>query len=130
VTAPHSHRQVRCRPHEQAIDPTSMRPGRSRWPRGQCSGGRTIHDPSVPRTSSPTAGMIQAYWQCDEAVSGRELAVLVVQLRETMREIDGLAPLAEPSPADTIAARHEERQRRGKTLSPAHQHHLERSAGG
>jgi hypothetical protein len=36
--------------------PTSVRPGCSRWPLGQRSGGLTIHCPSVQRTSSPTAG--------------------------------------------------------------------------
>jgi hypothetical protein len=45
VTAPHSHRQVRCRPHEQAIDPTSVCPGRSQCPRGQRRGGLTVHWP-------------------------------------------------------------------------------------
>ena len=38
-------RQVMCRPQEQAIEPTSIRPGFSRWPLGQCSGGRTIQSP-------------------------------------------------------------------------------------
>jgi hypothetical protein len=49
VTAPHSQRPVRCRPREQAIVPTSSRPGRSRWPRAQRCGGRTIHCPLVER---------------------------------------------------------------------------------
>jgi hypothetical protein len=34
VTAPHSQRHIRCRPQEQAMLPTSIRPGRSVWPRG------------------------------------------------------------------------------------------------
>ena len=29
VTAPHSQRHLRCRPHEHAMLPTSIRPGRS-----------------------------------------------------------------------------------------------------
>jgi hypothetical protein len=37
--------------------PTSIAPGRKRWPCGQFCGGRVIHEPSVQRTSSPTAGM-------------------------------------------------------------------------
>ena len=45
MTAPHSQRHVKCRQHEHAIEPTSIRPGRNRCPRGQRSGGRTIHAP-------------------------------------------------------------------------------------
>jgi len=59
VTAPHSQRHVICRPHEQAMLPTSIRPGCNRWPRGHRSGGLTIHCPVVDRTSSPTAGIHQ-----------------------------------------------------------------------
>jgi hypothetical protein len=59
VTAPHSHRQVKYRPHEHAMLPTSIRPGRSGWPRGQRSGGLTIHCPVVNCTSSPTAAIHQ-----------------------------------------------------------------------
>jgi hypothetical protein len=36
--------------------PTSIRPGRNGWPRGQRSGGRTIHCPDVDRTNSPDGG--------------------------------------------------------------------------
>jgi hypothetical protein len=40
VTAPQSQHHVRCRPHEQAMLPTSIRPGRNRCPRGKRCGGR------------------------------------------------------------------------------------------
>jgi hypothetical protein len=33
--------------------PTSMAPGRKRWPCGQLCGGRVIHEPSVQRTHPP-----------------------------------------------------------------------------
>ena len=52
TAAPHSQRQVMCRPQEQAMLPTSICPGRNTCPRGQCVGGRTIHAPAVDRTSS------------------------------------------------------------------------------
>ena len=60
VTAPHSQHHVRCRPHEQAMLPTRKRPGRNGWPRGQRTGGRTIHCRVVERTSSPTPAATQA----------------------------------------------------------------------
>lgn len=53
---PRRNREVRCRPLEQAMELTRIRPRFSRWPLGQCSGGRTIQSPSVERTRSPTAG--------------------------------------------------------------------------
>ena len=57
LTAPHSQRQVRCRPHEQGTEPTRTRPGRSAWPFWHRSGGRTIHCPDVDLTNSPTAAI-------------------------------------------------------------------------
>jgi hypothetical protein len=44
---------------EHAMLPTSIQPGRSGCPRGQRSGGRTIHAPDVDRTNSPTAAIPQ-----------------------------------------------------------------------
>ena len=59
TTPPQSrHVQVVCRP-QHVLDgwcPTSIPPGRKRWPRGQLCGSRVIHDPSVQRTRAPTAG--------------------------------------------------------------------------
>ena len=57
VTAPHSQRHVKCRPHEHAIEPTSIRPGRSRCPRGHTSGAWTIHCPLLQISSPTTKGM-------------------------------------------------------------------------
>lgn len=42
--APHSQHHVRCRPHEHAILPTSIRPGRNGWPRLGVGGGVTGDD--------------------------------------------------------------------------------------
>lgn len=39
--------------------PMSTRPGRSVWPRGQRSGGLTMHCSDVDLTSSPTAAIRQ-----------------------------------------------------------------------
>jgi hypothetical protein len=53
-------------------------------------------------------------WEIDEnpQVGGRAVAVLAVQLRATLAEIGGLAPLEHDSPADVIAQRRAERARR------------------
>jgi len=60
TTAPGArHVQVVCPPRQmlQGWCPTSLAPGRKRWPCEQLCGGRVIHEPSVQRTRAPTAGM-------------------------------------------------------------------------
>ena len=85
TTAPHWRQaQVIWPPqHEQGWRPTSARFGPRRCPDGHHSGRRTIHRPSVQRTSSPTAGMKtiirQIYLACVErfpSAKGNENATI------------------------------------------------------
>ena len=57
VIDPQAHSHVRCRrsPQAEAMLPTKTRPGVMCWPLPHRCGGRTIHAPSVERTSSPTS---------------------------------------------------------------------------
>jgi hypothetical protein len=59
-------------------------------------------------------------WEIDEVAGGRAVAVLSVQLRQTLSEIAELAPLEEDSPVDQILARRAERIRQGKPVPPSH----------
>ena len=63
VIDPQSHSHVRWRrsPQQQAMLPTRTWPGVIGWPLPQPWGGRTMHAPSVLRTSSPTSRIPQVY---------------------------------------------------------------------
>jgi len=61
-------------------------------------------------------------WEIDnnEAVGGRAVAVLAVQLRLTLAEMAELAPSSDESALDEVLARRAERERRGEAVPVNH----------
>jgi hypothetical protein len=88
--------------------------------------GKTLVSPAVPddrlgalrRLAQRIAQEIDG--EGNQQVGGRAIAVLAVQLRQTLLEIEPLAPLEADSPADLIAARRAERERQGKPVAISH----------